>query len=310
MRVRGMKDPPWSVWAAAVILAGVTAATANAQAGGNALPPGLDGVAQVYRTAAAGWQSQLIPIAQRTFVVLATLEFCVSGLVWAIKRESLDELAAKFLLKFTLMAFLLTLITSFNFWLPPIFDSFVAAGEQVTGGGTLSPNAVIDMGAQIAWQLAKNLFASAFASSLMFAFVCAFCVLAVFVSYLAVAIQLVLVMAYSYVTILGGGVFFLGFAASRWTAAYAEHLVAHAFYLGARAFLLYLVVAVGVDVTAQIQPYLDAPVGVLGSLGVMFRIVGAAVTFGAIAWQLPKDVADRLMQHTSLGLARTMRELA
>jgi hypothetical protein len=53
-------------------------------------------------------------------MVLAGIEFAVSGLVWSLKRESLDELAAKFLIKFTVIAFLLSLITSFDMWFPAI----------------------------------------------------------------------------------------------------------------------------------------------------------------------------------------------
>src|SRR5579863_4367261 len=89
----------------------------------------LDGIRSAYQAAAGGWRAQLIPLAQRTFMLLAAIEFCVSGLVWAVKRDALDDLAAKFLLKFTLIAFLLTLITSFDVWFPAILNGFAAAGE-------------------------------------------------------------------------------------------------------------------------------------------------------------------------------------
>ena len=89
-------------------LAAVVAAVAAAQNGAPQAPPGdntyLNGMRDAYAAAAQGWRIRLIPIAQRTFMLLAALEFSVSGIVWAIKRESLDDLAAKFLLKFTLIA--------------------------------------------------------------------------------------------------------------------------------------------------------------------------------------------------------------
>ena len=110
-------------------------ALAHAQGtGGGAGPaPGLDEIIDVYHNAALGWRVQLVPIAQRIFMLLAALEFCISGLVWAVKRESLDDLAAKFLLKFTLIAFLLTLITSFTTWVMPIYDGFVWRGSWLPG---------------------------------------------------------------------------------------------------------------------------------------------------------------------------------
>ena len=76
--------------------------------------PILDGIRNSYHDAARSWLARLVPVAQRLFVLLAGIEFAVSGAVWALRRESLDDVAAKFLLKFTLIAFLLALITSFQ----------------------------------------------------------------------------------------------------------------------------------------------------------------------------------------------------
>jgi P-type conjugative transfer protein TrbL len=267
-------------------------------------------MADAFRTAATGWQARLLPIAQRTFMLLAALEFCVSGLVWAVKRESLDDLAAKFLLKFTLIAFLLTLITAFNTWVPPIFDGFVAAGQQAAGGGVLTPNGILGMGAQIAWKLALQMMGSAFSALPWMMPFCVLAVVVVFASYLVVALQLLLVMVDSYVTIIGGGVLFLAFAASRWTAAYAEHLIAHVFRLGARAFLLYLITAVGIDVTTNtIQPYVAAT-NMFGAGAALLRFVGAVVAFAYIATRVPRDVSSALMTHTSLGLATALQRLS
>jgi P-type conjugative transfer protein TrbL len=267
-------------------------------------------MADAFRTAATGWQARLLPIAQRTFMLLAALEFCVSGLVWAVKRESLDDLAAKFLLKFTLIAFLLTLLTAFNTWVPPIFDGFVAAGQQVAGRGVLTPNGILGLGAQIAWTLALQMIRSAFSAVPLLTPFCVFAVVVVFASYLVVALQLLLVMVDSYVTIIGGGVLFLAFAASRWTAAYAEHLIAHVFRLGARAFLLYLITAVGIDVTTNaIQPYVAAT-NLLGAGAALFRFVGTVVAFAYIAVRVPKDLSSALMSHTSLGLSTALQRLS
>ena len=69
--------------------------------------PVLDGIANQYRDASRLWRPRLIPIAQQLFMLLASIEFTVSGLVWALRHDRLDDIAAKFLLKFTLTAFLL-----------------------------------------------------------------------------------------------------------------------------------------------------------------------------------------------------------
>ena len=119
--------------------------------------PVLDGIGQQYQAASRLWRPRLIPVAQRLFMVLAGIEFAVSGAIWALRRDSLDDIAAKFLLKFTLMAFLLALITSFTYWIPPIVNGFAAAGEQAIGGLTVSPSGVLDIGRETSLKVLATL---------------------------------------------------------------------------------------------------------------------------------------------------------
>src|SRR5256712_6377868 len=113
--------------------------------------PVVDGIAAQYRDAARLWRPRLLPVAQQLFMVLAGIEFAVSGALWALRRDSLDDIAAKFLLKFTLVAFLLALITSFTVWITPIVNGFAAAGERAIGSSvTVSPAGIIGIGRQTA----------------------------------------------------------------------------------------------------------------------------------------------------------------
>jgi len=292
-------------------LASVVAAVAAAQNGAPQAPGEtyLNGVRDAYAAAAHGWRLQLIPIAQRTFMLLAALEFSVSGLVWAIKRESLDDLAAKFLLKFTLIAFLLTLITSFDLWLPPIFNGFVSAGEQVMGGGIVSPNDIVARGSHYMWQLMQVTLTTALTSNPLVGLTCTLCALVIGGSFVVVACELLTVMVETYIVVFGGGILFLGFAASRWTAAYAEHLVSHAVYLGARAFFVYLIAIVGLDVINQLQGALTLQ-GILSPNGAMIQFVASAVCFAYLIVRIPRDVAWKLTGHASFGLANALRELS
>ena len=116
-----------SVIAVIAILATATLAVGQAPSTSPQEAPVLDGIRQTYQAAARGWLPRLVPVAQRLFVLLAGIEFTLSGAVWALRRESLDEVAGKFLLKFTLIAFLLALITSFQYWISPLVNGFAAA---------------------------------------------------------------------------------------------------------------------------------------------------------------------------------------
>src|SRR2546427_13245379 len=204
--------------------------------------PVLDGIASQYRDASRLWRPRLLPIAQQLFMVLASLEFAVSGAIWALRRDSLDDIAAKFLLKFALVAFLLALITSFTYWIPPIVNGFAAAGERAIGSSvTVSPSGIIDIGRQTAFTVLNTLDLGAMLKNPAMAVFPALAALIIALAYVVIAAQLVLVLIESYI-VLGGGVLFLGFAAFRGTAAFADNLIAYTFGVGVEVFLLYLIV--------------------------------------------------------------------
>src|SRR6185437_7169028 len=187
------------------------------------------------------------PIAQRLFVLLAGIEFAISGAVWALKRESLDEVARKFLLKFTLIAFLLALITGFQYWIPPLVNGFAAAGEQAIGqSATVSPSDVIDIGRQNAMLILQSLHVSVVLQDPAMAIYAALSAFVLALAFMAVAAQLTLVMIESYI-VLGSGVLFLGFASFRGTASFAENLIAYALHVGVKIFFLYLIVGIGTE---------------------------------------------------------------
>jgi len=297
------------VIAGALALVALMVATGVAIGQGTTSGPYVDGISAAYRSAAGGWRAQLIPLAQRTFMLLAAIEFCVSGLVWAVKRDALDDLAAKFLLKFTLIAFLLTLITSFDVWFPAILNGFAAAGEQVIGRGTMSPDTIIGVGGSLAYSILKGISLTVLAHDVLIGAFGLVCALAVAGAYIVIAIQVLVVMIESYVVVLGGGVLFLGFAASRWTAAMAEHVIGYALFLGARIFLLYLLVGVGMDVTQRFVQVI-ATASIFAEPSPLLQVTGGALAFAYVVARVPYDVAWKLTGNQSLGLAQALRALS
>jgi type IV secretion system protein TrbL len=294
-----------------VVLTGALAGLAIAQAPTSppADAPVLDAIRRTYQTAARGWLPRLIPIAQRLFVLLAGIEFAISGAVWAIRRESLDEVAAKFLLKFTLIAFLLALITGFSYWIPPLVNGFAAAGEAAIGASTtVSPSDVIDIGRENAMLIMKSLHASAILSDPAMAIYAALSAFVLALSFMAVAAQLTLVMIESYI-VLGAGVLFLGFAAFRGTASFAENLIAYALHVGVKIFFLYLIVGIGTEL-ARSWPALIASSDFFGPVSPLFQVVGGALIFAVLAIAVPTSVAARLAVRPSIGIARALRALS
>jgi type IV secretion system protein TrbL len=271
--------------------------------------PVLDGIRQTYQTAAQGWLLRLVPIAQRLFVLLAGIEFAVSGAVWALRRENLDDVAGKFLLKFTLVAFLLALITSFQYWIPPLVNGFAAAGEQAIGSPTtVSPSDIMDMGRENSMLVLQSMRASVILQDPAMAIYGALSALVLALSFMAVAAQLTLVMIESYI-VLGAGVLFLGFAAFRGTASFAENVIAYALHVGVKIFFLYLIVGIGAQL-ARSWPGLIQSSTFFGPASPLFQVVGGALIFAVLAIAVPTTVAGRLATRPSIGIAHALRALS
>jgi type IV secretion system protein TrbL len=239
-------------------------------------------------------------------MLLASIEFAVSGLVWALRHDRLDDIAAKFLLKFTLTAFLLALITGFTFWIPPIVNGFAAAGERAIGGsGTVSPSGIIDIGRETSLSILGALDVGVMLSNPAMAIYGAIAAFVVALAYTAIAAQLVLVLVESYV-VLGGGVLFLGFAAFRGTAGFAENLISYTFGIGIKIFLLYLIVGLGSQMARSWIPLIHSS-SFFGPASPLLQIVGGSMIFAVLAIRVPNSVAARLSGTSSFGIAHALR---
>lgn len=304
--------PTRAVVVAAITVALVTACAGLASAQSNQSAPAapvLDGIRQTYQTAARGWLPRLVPVAQRLFVLLAGIEFALSGAVWALRRESLDDVAGKFLLKFTLVSFLLALITSFQYWIPPLVNGFAAAGERAIGSSTtVSPSDIVDLGRENAMLILKSLHASVILQDPAMAIYAALSALVLALSFMAVAAQLTLVMVESYI-VLGAGVLFLGFAAFRGTASFAENLIAYALHVGVKIFFLYLIVGIGTQLARSWPPLIQSS-DFFGPASPLFQVVGGALIFAVLAVAVPTTVASRLAARPSIGITHALRSLS
>jgi P-type conjugative transfer protein TrbL len=268
--------------------------------------PVLDGIANQYRDASRLWRPRLIPIAQQLFMLLASIEFAVSGLVWALRHDRLDDIAAKFLLKFTLTAFLLALITSFTLWIPPIVNGFAAAGERAIGSsGTISPSGIIDIGRETSLSILSALDVGVMLSNPAMAIYGAIAAFVVALAYTAIAAQLVFVLVESYV-VLGGGVLFLGFAAFRGTAGFAENLISYTFGIGIKIFLLYLIVGLGSQIARSWIPLIQSS-SFFGPASPLLQVVGGSMIFAVLAIRVPNSVAARLSGTSTFGIAHALR---
>ncbi|HXB23576.1 MAG TPA: P-type conjugative transfer protein TrbL [Gemmatimonadaceae bacterium] len=271
--------------------------------------PVLGTITDSYRLASQIWLARLVPVAQRTFVLLAGIEVALSGLIYGIRRQSLDEAASRFVLKFGLLAFLFALITSFPLWVPKIVAGFAAAGELAVGTqGTTNPSDVIDLGIAIAGKLLTAFDLAGILRDPAIVFFGAMCAVIVFFAYLAVAVQLVLVLVESYI-VLSGGVLFLGFASFRSTAELADGYLRYAIYVGIKIFLLYLVCGVGTALSSTWVTQLQTAPDLLTGGAMEWHVIGGTLVFAVMTLRIPNTIAGRITSHAHFGLANALKSL-
>jgi type IV secretion system protein TrbL len=202
----------------------------------------------------------------------------------------------------------LALITGFTTWIPPIVNGFAAAGERAIGASaTVSPSGIIDIGRQTALTVLNTLDVGVLLKNPAMAVFGAIAALIVALAYVVIAAQLVLVLIESYV-VLGGGVLFLGFAAFRGTAGFADNLIAYTFGVGIKVFLLYLIVGLGTGVARSWIPLIQSST-FFGPDSPLLEVVGGAVIFAILAIHIPNAIAHRVAGHANFGIAQALRAL-
>lgn len=305
IRGRGFAARRWTPWELAIV-AGLAIMVLGLFASPLAAQPGvLDNTQDAFRSTTRAWLGPLSRIARRLFVSLAVIEVVISALVWMLRRDSLDEMASRFLLKFLLLSFVLMLITGAGYWTPAIVNSLAMAGHS-TGIVPVParPSEIVDIGATIAFfninTTGIGLSPADFATA-AFALVSRLVVIG---SFLAVAAQVVLAWVESYVA-LAGGVLFLGFGAFRGTAQYAENYLNYLIFLGVRLFLLYLLLGIGIAILqgslAALPPAMEP--------NQMAEIMGIAVIFAVLVLRIPQNAASRIAGGANLGIVQALRSL-
>ena len=265
----------------------------------------LDNTQDAYRATSRAWLGPISAIARRLFVSLAAIEVTISALFYVLRRDSLDEVAGKFLVKFIVLSAVLMCITSAGYWLPPIVNGFARAGQVGGGAGfAVGPSGIVDMGLNIAlYKIDTTGLPLSFASleTALYALASRLVILG---SFLVVAVMVLLTWVEAYVA-LAGGVLFLGLGGFRATAQYAENYLGFLVYIGVRLFLLYLLLGIGVSmITTQIagMPPAMRPEQ-------MGELLAISVTFAAITTIVPRNMASRIAGTSSFGIAQALRGL-
>ena len=281
-----------SIPQAALVLAILFAPTGMALA---QVPPDntLDTIVRLYQENASAWEATLQGFALRLFWLLAGIEFTWAAIRLALRGADFGEWVAELANQILFIGFFLALLTHSSEWAGAIVASFREAANQASaaGGGTgnITPSNIFDVGLQLGNRImdqaslwapgdSLGLIVSALVVLVCFALIAAFMILALVESYIVVS----------------AGVLLMGFGGSRWTKDYAVRVAVYAVSVGAKLFVLQLLVGLG---EAMIQDWLarfDET-----SLTGIFVMVGSAIVMLALTKSMPAMVQG-LINGTSL----------
>ncbi len=254
----------------------------------------LNDIGNGYKTESAKWFPKLLVIAKSLFWKLAAIEFAWASILWVLKSQEMQSFTAAVVQKLIGIGFFYFLLQNADYWIPAIVNSLVKAGNEATGLPALTPSEVFDLGIDTAVAMLKGIQALSLWEDFATVVVGGLAALAIVISFLVIAGQMLIALIESYIAI-SGGVLFLGFGGSRWTVEFTQKYISYAFATGIKLFMLYLIIGVG---TAQAKNW--AALLATTDWNNIFTVMGGSILLAFLGFQIPNMAAAMLSGAPSL----------
>jgi type IV secretion system protein TrbL len=248
----------------------------------------LDQIVQQFKDRSANWEGTLRSFAVGTFRLLAIIELSWAAIRLAFRNADFSEWLAEIVNQVLFLGFFFALLENSVTWGQAIVDSFRQAATSAGGGG-IAPSDVFTAGVHIASQVLQQmtiwhpaasagLMVAAIVIEVCFALMAAFMVLALVESYLIISM----------------GVLFMGLGGSRWTKDFAISTVRYTVSVGAKLFVLQLLVSIGTglitDWANQFKDVTDESLCIL---------IGCSIVMLALVKVLPETM-QRIVNGSSM----------
>jgi len=240
--------------------------------------------------------SQLLPYARGLFYVLAMIEMAWSLIEWS--AEEGGGLWSKALGRVVALTFFYSLLTAYPTYSRALVMGLLELAQDAFGVSYITPSELLSQGIAIAVVMILSIdFLSLFEPfTLLFRVVPAMVVLAAFILIAWQALRSLL----EYYVVIGVGIFFFAFAASRWSFSMAEGLIRYAMVVGIRLFVLVVMIAIGRDLPREWILALAQ-----GNFFVDFstygHVIASATIFALLVWTIPNQVANAVGGSLNLG---------
>lgn len=260
----------------------------------------LNDIAQTFQWAGQRYMAIIQPFAEKIFFGLVLIEIIITCLHFLADQEEPTRLLAEFLKKALAFGFLYALIVNAPFWFSAILQGFAQIGGQAAGIPGLDPSGVFENGLALFQTIYRGFASLGWFHMTMAALIALIAGLIMFLSFALIAGQMVLAVSEAYVGI-GGGVLLLGFSGSRWTIKFAEGFLGWLIGVAVKLFFLYLLVGVGLTITAGWNAALTGWTTADPTLPL--TIAGGALIFMLLAWTIPNTAASVVGGAVSLNLS-------
>lgn len=252
----------------------------------------FEGLLDLIKHSAASWDGRLKVYARRLFWLLASIQFIWTFFPLVFRQADFGEMVGELIRFIMVIGFFYALLLFSADWGGALIDSFRQAGATAAGLGTtgMLPGDVFATAVELTNMVGKvetwnPLMASMIGLSALVVMIC--------FSFIAAFMGLTIIESY---VVINASVLFMGFGASQWTREYALATVRYAVSVGAKLFVLTLIVGMIVDsarqwVTAYARESDDVS---------MWTMVGLSLACAYLAKTIPELVAA-MISGTSMG---------
>jgi type IV secretion system protein TrbL len=199
----------------------------------------LDDIVSQFQSRAAGWEGSLRSFALNTFSILAAIELAWAAFRLAFRGADVSEWLAEIVNQILFLGFFLALLENSVTWGQAIVNSFRQAASTAGGGG-LAPSDVFTAGVDLAQKVMSQM--SIWSPAASVGLIIAGLVIEVCFALIAACMVLALVESYLVISM---GVLFMAFGGTQWTKDFAISTVRYTVSVGAKLFVLQLLVSIG-----------------------------------------------------------------
>ena len=236
------------------------------------------------------WFGPLKNIATWLLISLATIAWAWSAGQMVLRNADLQEFVAELVRLVIFVGFFLALILNADTWSTALINGFMWTGNQTAGAGItgdINPAGILERGFILASQIIE-------ASGTLTIVIFGLLALVALVLYALIAAYALLVMAEMYI-VTAAGVLLLGFGGSQWTAEYAKRYITYCVSVGAKLYVLFLVVGLGEQFI-----YNWAIAQEKDQIATVLAIIGTLVMLAILVKMIP-DLIQGIINGASIG---------